>query len=266
MTVITETNQAVINAALDYLFRHKTYMLAGKDRLLKLPEHLRGYASFATEEFFAQFSHPTTKRRSEVLLFTTENDIIRALHGLRQPGECFEDYELSSVSGPPVLLLKHSVELEPEKIIFNIGSEHVSEVPKDDFSLVSDCIFLCKVAQAPSIFIVEDVQGVALEMELEEGKRYAFGFLEKEDATATLDGLSVESPGCRLRKNDLLPVVRGVLQSELQGLLLNPASSYQMTFHRDQLELLGYAAEKYRDETKLSVGNFMKNLFAKPKR
>ncbi len=232
-----ESAEAISVRFFQYLQQHKAYYLIGRNKLNEIPQSLKSYTSWATRELIDAIGMPVIKARGEIFLFTSERSFVRGAHILKER-ENFANFELTCITASPALLLTRVLQLKPKIVHLDFGSPDALEVTEENLHLLQDLSAVAGLAKASKMLVLSDHKGNAVELQLEENKSYAVGFLEKEVSDETLASCKQDYPGAKLVSNSFMRVIEGVLSSPLAGIILNPGSPKQVTLENAQLELL----------------------------
>jgi len=117
---------------------------------------------------------------------------------------------------------------------FTLGNQQISQAER--LALIS------RIATLPYIYILQDQHKSGMTMEVE-GQDCAIAFIKKEESGPALEGIRQEDPKASVGKNRPWHFVEAILESDLDGILFNPATSSQTVLSRTELNLLKLACE-----------------------
>jgi hypothetical protein len=252
----TEISEQMVGSFFGFLASHKGYYLVSRSRIEQLPQSLRGYTSWVTPELLDSIGMPIPKARGEIYFFTSENAYFRGAHQLKER-EDLKGAELSCLSGPPGLLLDKTLALKPKVIHVDLGSQNAIEVGEGQLSELQGMSLLARYAQMSEILILQDRKKNAIELPLDDEKLYAIAFTGENESKETVKSCQEEFPGCHIAENPVPDVLRGILRSKLEGLVINPGSTGQITFDKNQLRLLEIGVN-YLKSQKVSLVGLLK--------
>ena len=244
-----------------FLLQHKVLYLVGKDKFNSLNPRLRAYTNFATAELLDAIGAPVLKARGEFFVFTTERAYLRGLAELKER-ETLGTYELGGITSPPMLLIKKILQMKPNVVHLDLGSDNGVDIAEENFEELEKLINVIDLAKMDNLYVLQTKDGYAIELPLEDEKSYAVAFTSVEGSVETIKGMQADFPGCKTEVNRFQRVVDQLLVSPLAGLILNPAGGSQQTLDRRHLELLRLAIE-VRVGKPVSLVEFIKSLFRK---
>lgn len=260
----TEISAETIACVFDFLAQHKPYYLVSRSRIEQLPESLKGYTSYVTPELLDALGMPIPKARGEVYFFTAEKMYFRGARMLKER-EDLKDSEFSCVSGPAGLMFEKCLKLKPKVIHIDYGSENAVEIGEDQMSVLPKLPMLAMVAQLGTILVLEDKRKNAIELPLDDGdeKLYAVGFTGESESRETVKSCEPEFPGCHVAEDGLADVVGGILNSKLEGLVINPGRPDSVTLDRETLRLLDIGLKCLEGQKKSHLGWLKKLMGAR---
>ena len=94
---------------------------------------------------------------------------------------------------------------------------------------------LClRLAEYPSIHVLQDGEGFAMSRETG-GKKYALGFLTKDEGIPILEKTKASSPNCQLEANKPKQLVQELIDSPFEGITLNYKCPTETTLLKEDL-------------------------------
>lgn len=230
----------------------KVYLVLQKSKFDTLPSELKAYATYANERLMTSAVSLLRGGSGEVFLFTSE---VSYYKGIKQmvTDRVGGSGEKSCIIVAPKLFLSAVDDIDPTKLNIDYGQPSNLTLSKSGIEYLTLFPSVVALAACPRIYILQDRAGYAITMDIDK-KKYAVGFLTIEDGKATLDGMRAESPGCVLEPNRPKVLASNILSTDYEGIVFNPASSTQLIFERNKLEILAEASKKDGAITKLVKG------------
>lgn len=240
------------------------YFLVDRTRYQGLPSSLQGRASNADQELIAAIGMDLVAGTREAYAFTSQAKMLTGKEQLKQEKR-HQRREVVPIQVLPLVFFESIERSRPQKLSVNFGLEDSFLIEASEIDLLVELFMVSRLAALPVMYVVQDRTRFALEMEFE-GKKYAVGFLTKEDAVATMDGLKVTNPGCSLEGNVPGQLAENILHSEFEGIILNPAKRNQIILDRERLEkLLQLSSEEGNSDvgSVSTLGGLLSSLWSK---
>lgn len=212
------------------------YFLVDRTRYQGVPSSLQARASNADQELISAIGMDLVAGSREAYAFTSQAKMLAGKEQLKQEKR-HQRREVVPIQVSPLVFFESLERARPQKLSVNFGLEDYFLIEALEIDLVVELFMISRLAMLPAIYVVQDRNRFALEMEFE-GKKYAVGFLTKDEAGTTMEGLKVTNPGCALEGNAPRQLAENVLQSEFEGIILNPAKRNQIILNRERLEKL----------------------------
>ena len=235
----------------------KVVFLVEKSRFLRVPERVRTFSNNANEQLLQMLGVGFNSVSGTAYVYADEKLVGYGQKLISDIPE-YKNFKLMQVICSAALFLVYAKKLKTERLIIDGNTPYEVELSSGEIEHLDSLASICTIAKIPNLYILQNKK-VAMTMELDE-KIYAVGFLSKELGKQTLEGFKKDNPGCSLGANSPHRLSENFLQSDLDGIVFNPASSSQTVISRDKLQLLSVACQVVgKPSVKSKFGKFFKS-------
>ena len=249
-----------LRSILKFATRGNIYFLVESSRFRKIPEPVRAKSATkgATEEMLSMLGIGMNGFSSTSYAFSTDDHALYGKATLLKEAPEGRSPKFLKVMCNVTRFLVYAQTAKQKKIIIDYGTKPI-ELFEGQIAHAERLALISRIATLPNIFVLQTKSGEGMTMEVD-GLEYAIAFLYKEDSVAAIDGIKEESPGVRLGTAVPKSFTSSILQSDLAGILFNPASNSQTIISRSELEMLELACE-IAPPPESKIGKVMKGLF-----
>ncbi len=200
------------------------YLIVRRSRIEQLPQSVRGYSHHANEELMRSLSLELDPLTPEVRVFSDENSAVRHISSLQVDSN---RPLFGFVASPPHLLATRLLDSKAERFVINMGLPNTISFPKDRFEQIKRLAQIVHLSIGNSIYIAENGKGTALVSEYQ-GQKFAIGYRSRDLTEEQERKLRESFPGATLVKNSVRQVARGLLSSDLAGLIIEFGARQQI--------------------------------------
>lgn len=249
-----------LRSILKFATRGNVYFLVESSRFRKIPEPVRAKSSTkgATEEMLSMLGIGMNGFSSTSYAFSTEDHALYGKATLLKEAPEGRNPKLLKVMVNVTRFLVYAQAAKQKKIIIDYGTQPV-ELFEGQIAHAERLALISRIATLSNIFVLQSKEGEGMTMDVD-GQEYAIAFLYKEDSVNAIEGIKEESPGVRLGSAKPDTFTSSILQSDLAGILFNPASNSQTIITRSELQMLELACE-IAPPQKSKLGKVMEGLF-----
>lgn len=246
-----ETAEDRLKKVLAFAGLPKVFYAVRNDKLKALPPMLQSYSPNANEDLMATLGLSPFGNKGEVYVYASEEQFRAGRSFLKQIPK-MKKFKFAPIGVNPLVFMTKLQELQPGEVFINYGLPGSFSMGGAQLSHMESLANIVAIAKSQYIYIIEDSQQFAITMDYKGGK-YVIGFLSRETGAETLAGMKIEQEGSRLVRNPVGTVVDSIQESDIDGIIMNPASGSQYVIGEMEMQLLDAAAQLYGPTSKLQL-------------
>lgn len=221
----------------------KVFYAVKYSALKALPATLQAYSTNANDDLMLTMGLSIHGTKGDVYVYASEEQFRRGRPKLKELPK-LKNQKTAPIAVSPLIFMAKVQEFLPGDVHINFGLPGGFSMGGAQLEFMDTLATVVTIAKSQYLYIIQDPDGYAISMEHEDEK-YVVGFLKKEDGQATLRGMQQELAGSKLAKNTVQSVVANVQASDINGVILNPASALQCVLKPQEIELLSAAVDVY---------------------
>ena len=133
------------------------------------------------------------------------------------------------------LILNQAESMGEQGVIHvNFGLLNAFDIPSVEVKRIKRLALCLRLAEHPSIYVLQDAEGIAMSRETA-GKKYALGFLTRDEGIPILEKTKTTSPNCQLEANKPKALVQELIDSPFEGITLNYKCPTETTLLKEDL-------------------------------
>ena len=224
---------------IEFASNSKVYFIADGKRYRNIPERLRNMKKEADMEILQLLGLGLETTTSTAYFFNEPSTLEAGGLALKEQ-EVFQDMSFIPLETSAAFALIAAKKFGCTEMVIDFISEKEVRLSEAEFQHVDRLVTITAIAKREAVFLAQN-RGAAVTLEIDD-KNYAIAFLDKVNSRETLDGLKAEDSSTTLGSSKPGMLAEDILESDLDGVVFNPATSQQAIMPREEFELLRIAS------------------------